>query len=60
MTKHEYNDQEYSVSLTIYIGKTDSVETAVAAFRELIAEEKNEWEYEVENVTTGETKTVVF
>jgi hypothetical protein len=55
----EYNDQEYQVTLTIAVGKCQNAKEAALAMQEMVASEEASWEYEVENLSTGEKTTVV-
>lgn len=54
-----YGEHEYQVSVVIAVGLHPNFSEAAIAAKEMIAAEEYTLEYEVSNLTTGETKTVV-
>jgi hypothetical protein len=57
--RREYNDQEYQVTITLAVGRQQNAKEAALAMQEMVASEEASWEYEVENLSTGEKTTVV-
>jgi hypothetical protein len=57
--RREYNDQEYQVTITLAVGRQQNAKEAALAMQEMVAAEDASWEYEVENLSTGEKTTVV-